>query len=946
MRKSKSLLATKSHKKIRYNEIVAGSSPNSNRQAFKLEKYSTSNRELPGTNKHVIKLFQRLFLNKNKRKTKCINHKTKLSLKINPKINSHITQNNQNKVRFLFKNNNNQIISPKAIIFSSISSSVNKDNVYCKQNSKRFNTANNNIKIKTNIVEKGWSCDNDYINDNISFGCKNNFDENTTHQTLKTEIYTPSEYNNPKKFNFCQITPNNIYNNYKNNNINISNNSNHFNVSNNSNYIHFNNNKNINKPPTYIKNNKQYLNRNNVINKKNLILDYRNIYGVAKKNSNKSLMGQVAVYMNNSADKKIKNKKIFSSNINKTIKKNTNNNLNKLCKEEKNNKKTTNNKKNSSRKTKTKKIKRKVLSIKINNSSSKIGYVNFTKTFYENSTPIAINLSSILVSQSSKNKTQQNPNGNKYINLKSSFVNKNIKKNLLISGNYLHNISQTKKSIGKKSKLSNLKGNNFEFTINYDNKSNKINKEYKEFPVHKTNININNLKKFPTKNNIKKKTQTRKEESNDSSLEKTIVEDTCKVQVLKNYFQIAKKNLKEITIRKYSNYNNLLDPKVFYDFNINPNNNQSKIRNTVYSNNIKNEIYNNFNFAINTNEKTMDEDEQISSVSIKKLPFFSSKTVIRHSIIPTNLLKQFFFNYSCKKYRENIEKFLTIKDILILSSVSKDFYINMKHIIFNYFFKRIIKSNYNNSFLTKIFQSVFKYSSLKTKNKTELKKYYSMNINKNKSVYNETILKDLPRTFPDEKSFDKENINYTKLYNLLISYSNFNKKIGYAQGLNFLFATAIFIFKNEEEIFIFTDGLINLLKLENYLGVENKNLIQKIEELSLILNKYLPELVSFLKKKCLNHEFFTTGWILTLFSNVMDRKCLLIVWGFMIIFGWKFFYCFIIQILCKFKDSILSGNEQNLSVKMRTLLRDKEFINNFDEIIINTFLFMKNNISL
>ena len=956
MRKSNSSLTTKLDKKINNNQIFFENLSNSKNKTTQLINISLSSRELPDIRNQICKLFERLFLSKNKKKSKLVNHTTKLSLKINTKLNSHI---HQNKIRFFYKGNNHHMVSPIAINKSKMSTSTKREYICAKKNSNRFNTTNNNIKKKKNIKQLGLSCDNDYVKDNISSTYKNYLDENTEHQTFKTEIYTPSENNNSKKFNLCQIIPNNIYKNYKNNNINnniknninntinktinnyINNNTNHIN------HINVYNNKIISKFSNYTKNDKQFLNHNNVINKKYLLLDCKNDCAKIKpnkKNNNKSLLNHVMIYIvNNSAGKQTSSKKIFSGDINNNLRKNVNS-LKKFSKDEKNNKKINNTKNNSNKKAETKKLKRKVLSIKIHNSSSKIDYANFTKTFHGNKTPFVINSSSILTNQSSKNKQKKSISGNKYVNLKSSLASNHIKRNSLITGNYLHTTSNIRKNRRKNGLLPNLKNKNFDLNINYDSNTNKANKE---FPIFKTTNNNNNSKKSTTKNNSNKKHNSKKKESRRSSQEKTIVEETCKVQVLKNYFQIAKKNLKEITIRKHSNVNNFKRLKVFNDFNNISIDDQFKIRNTVYSNNTKNEIKNIFNSGRDTSTKTIEDDEQFSPTSIKKIPIFSNinafKTPFKNS---SNLFKDIFFNLSTKKFRENIEKFLSIKEILILSSVNKMFYTNMKHIIFNYFFNKIIKQNDNNIFLKKIFKSLFKYSSLKDKNKTELKEYYSMNKNKNKSIYNEIILKDLPRTFPNEKSFNKENKNYTKLYNLLISYSNFNKKIGYAQGLNFLFATAIFIFENEEEIFIFTDGLINLLNLENYLGIDNKNLMIKIEELSFILNKYLPELISFLKKKCLNHEFFTTGWILTLFSNVMDRKCLLIVWGFMIVFGWKFFYCLVIQILFKFKNNILNGNEENLSAKMRTLLRDKEFVKDFDKIIVNTFSFMKRNISL
>ena len=57
-----------------------------------------------------------------------------------------------------------------------------------------------------------------------------------------------------------------------------------------------------------------------------------------------------------------------------------------------------------------------------------------------------------------------------------------------------------------------------------------------------------------------------------------------------------------------------------------------------------------------------------------------------------------------------------------------------------------------------------------------------------------------------DKSFSKDSQNSQKLKNILTCYSNFNKNIGYAQGLNFIAAIAICMFENEEIAFIFLDS--------------------------------------------------------------------------------------------------------------------------------------------
>ena len=296
----------------------------------------------------------------------------------------------------------------------------------------------------------------------------------------------------------------------------------------------------------------------------------------------------------------------------------------------------------------------------------------------------------------------------------------------------------------------------------------------------------------------------------------------------------------------------------------------------------------------------------------------------------------------------NVEKFLDEKSLIILSSLNKYFYKKKRINIYKHFYNMIIKDNKNYENLFKIFKNIFRCcSSLELKlayNKNELKSKFEYYFKKIKSLYNETIQKDISRTFPNDKNFDR--IHKNKLFRILITYSNFNKNIGYAQGLNFLAASSMYLFDKEEEVFIFLDSFINRLKLYNNLGIENKKLLYKIKYFSSLLNKYIPEVVNYLKSKLLNHEFFSAGWIITVFSNTMDKKKLFICWSFMVIFGWKFFFAFIIQVITSYKSIIISSDERLLSGKMKAILNSPQFINDFNFIIKDTLKFMLEHIIL
>ena len=218
------------------------------------------------------------------------------------------------------------------------------------------------------------------------------------------------------------------------------------------------------------------------------------------------------------------------------------------------------------------------------------------------------------------------------------------------------------------------------------------------------------------------------------------------------------------------------------------------------------------------------------------------------------------------------------------------------------------------------------------------KKYIDLLLEKN-NKYDKEIQKDLTRTFPDNISFKYGNSNYNKLYHLLTVYSLYNKNIGYAQGINFLAAHIILLFEKEEEGFIFFDALLQRFEFEKLLGVENE-LHNKLYNIGLYIKKFCPEITRYLERMNLSHEFFTTNWMITLFSNSMEEKYLFIVWDFLIIYGWKFFRYFVVSVLNIYKNRILEEEQNNLTFFMKNILRNEQFKVKFKDIIDNAFALM------
>ena len=531
---------------------------------------------------------------------------------------------------------------------------------------------------------------------------------------------------------------------------------------------------------------------------------------------------------------------------------------------------------------------------------------------------------------------------------KESKAKKEIIKNILDKENINNNLNDSNLNIKKNMKKSNIKvkNSNSNIDINFNNINSEKSKRKINRPNNVKNLNYNTkvkkienkLAKTKSNNNYKNKNEKNDinknffENFNDNNISICTSDENRKtnkdeeignnphINKLSTYYNDAKKTLKNSNL-----FYKQKSSKTFLDIK---SQNTSKV--------------------INNNYNIIEDDELLSNKTIK-VPIFVDVILI-NNLLGSNInakdknfeIKNLYDiisklnNYKPKKYFLN---FLDDKSLMILSSINRQFFINLRIMFYHNIYRKIFTDK---KFITKIILSTCSYASKEIKNceKTKLKELYESFGNKT-SKYDNLIKQDINRTFPLDSNFNK---NREKLYKFLTSYSNYKTSIGYAQGLNFIVANALTFFDKEEEAFLFIDGLINVFKLEMYMGENNPNFTLQIKKFSNIISKYIGDIVKYLEKKLLSHDFFSIRWILTLFSNSMNSKNLMITWCFMIIFGWKFFYCFVIQIILFYKNDIYKTSENNLSKKMKKLLNEERFNDDIKEIINNTLNFMSKNI--
>ena len=342
---------------------------------------------------------------------------------------------------------------------------------------------------------------------------------------------------------------------------------------------------------------------------------------------------------------------------------------------------------------------------------------------------------------------------------------------------------------------------------------------------------------------------------------------------------------------------------------------------------------NNKTNSLTINGELMKRRKRFKSINLnmktKKLKSLKNKINLFFDIIKNDNILQIFFSFC-----EN--------DIILLnriSLISKDIYKKIKPLIYQKISQAIFKNNENKKTKNNIKIYLMKNnSSLMILSPAILRKKYTDLIFEKNNKYDADIKKDLTRTFPNNILFKYGNSYYNKLYHILTAYSNFNKNIGYIQGLNFLAAHIIYFFEDEIDEFTFLDALIHKFNLDKILDNNLKNVFfeKKLEHINLLLVQKLPKLNKFLSELKLNFEFFTTNWILTLFSDSMDNEYLTIVLDFMSIFGWKFFEYFILNILILSENDIINSTQINLTYIKKKIIRNEKFKKNFYKLIKDT----------
>ncbi|ANQ09747.1 GTPase activator protein [Plasmodium coatneyi] len=199
--------------------------------------------------------------------------------------------------------------------------------------------------------------------------------------------------------------------------------------------------------------------------------------------------------------------------------------------------------------------------------------------------------------------------------------------------------------------------------------------------------------------------------------------------------------------------------------------------------------------------------------------------------------------------------------------------------------------------------------------------------------YETAIKKDMNRTYPKHILFKN---NYEQgqqiLFNILKAYSNYNKSLGYCQGMAFIVATFI-LYMNEEDAFYMLVGLIEKYHLNDLFSSDMSLLNEDLFILDQLLLLFFPRIYFHLRKENVHSSMFASQWFVTLFSYSISIIYVVRIWDFFFIYGHSFLFKVALAYFKLQEDAILRESFEGILNRLKVLSRHVEL-----DLLIDTAL--------
>ena len=194
------------------------------------------------------------------------------------------------------------------------------------------------------------------------------------------------------------------------------------------------------------------------------------------------------------------------------------------------------------------------------------------------------------------------------------------------------------------------------------------------------------------------------------------------------------------------------------------------------------------------------------------------------------------------------------------------------------------------------------------------------------------IKKDITRTYPSKITFTHKEKILNKLENVLRAFSNYDNKIKYCQGMNFI--VAFFLYHCEEYVAFWL--FVSLIEeyglrsayMENFPGL--KLHVKRVEK---ILQNEYPSYWESFEKLGVKIEIIMINWLFSLFSSLIPLELQMDFYKGFFTQGWIFFYKMCISSIINLKGNFYEVDEIYIALKNEENKKDEDNINEWKNII-------------
>lgn len=168
------------------------------------------------------------------------------------------------------------------------------------------------------------------------------------------------------------------------------------------------------------------------------------------------------------------------------------------------------------------------------------------------------------------------------------------------------------------------------------------------------------------------------------------------------------------------------------------------------------------------------------------------------------------------------------------------------------------------------------------------------------------IFRDINRTFPKNVFFkEKYGQGQKMLFNVLRTYSTYNKTTGYVQGMGFI-AALFLTYMDEEQAFWMLHSLMTKYNLSGYYEDNFPGLIKSFYILLSLMKKHLPQIYNLFKKYEIIPSMYASQWFIAIFTNCFEFKVLVRFFDVFLFEGEKVLYRFALATLKVNETALLS----------------------------------------